>query len=74
VDAVRYGVLVRTSAGTYLTVEFDSEEKAHAFRERLHRHERLRIQMRTAGDTVEHVDIEVYRQFNHVQPIVQLSE
>ena len=70
---MRYGVLVRTSAKTYLTVAFDSERDAHAFRERLHRHERLRVQMRTAADTVEHVEIELYRQFNHVQPVVPLS-
>ncbi len=69
----RFGVMVKTGAGTYLTVEFDSEEEARRFRERLHRHERVRAELRTAADTREYVDLHLPHQYSGVQPIVRLS-
>jgi hypothetical protein len=74
VNAVqRFGVMVKTSAGTYLTVEFDSEGDAQAFRARLKKHERVRAELRTAADAREFVDLELPRQYSSVQPIVRLS-
>lgn len=70
---MHYGLLVRTSAKTYMTVEFDSVDEAVAFREKLHRHERVRVSMRVGADTVEEVEISLHRQFTQVQPIVRLS-
>ena len=69
----RFGVLVKTGAGTYLTVEFDSEEEARRFRERLRRHERMRAELTTAADSREIVDLTLPRQYSGVQPIVRLS-
>jgi putative ABC transport system ATP-binding protein len=69
----RLGVMVRTGTGTYLTVEFDSEDDAHAFRERLHRHERVRAELRTAADSREVVDLYLAPEYDDVQPIVRLS-
>jgi hypothetical protein len=69
----RFGVMVKTGAGTYLTVEFDDETEARAFRKRLHKHERVRAELRTAADTREFVDLYLPRQYNGVQPIVRLS-
>jgi 5-formaminoimidazole-4-carboxamide-1-beta-D-ribofuranosyl 5'-monophosphate synthetase len=68
----RFGVMVRTGAGTYLTVEFDEEGSAHAFRERLSRHERVRAEIRTAADAREFVELSLPRSYNGVQPIVRL--
>lgn len=68
----RFGVLVKTGAGTYLTVEFDGESEAREFRERLHRHERVRAELRTSADAREFVDLHLPRQYNGVQPIVRL--
>lgn len=70
---MRWGVLVRTSAETYLTVEFDREDDALQFHEKLHKHERLRVAMRTAGDSVEQVDLYAPDMLDGVQPIVSLS-
>ncbi len=70
---MRHGVLVRTSADTYLTVEFDSVDRAREFHERLHRHERLRVEMRVSGDTVETVDLYAPAMLDDVQPIVTLG-
>lgn len=69
----RFGVMVKTGTGTYLTVEFDKEDDAIAFRSRLHKHERVRAELRTAADTREFVDLYLPRQYNGVQPIVRLS-
>lgn len=70
---MRWGVLVLTSAETYLTVEFDREEDAVQFHEKLHKHERLRVAMRTSGDSVEQVDLYAPELLDGVQPIVSLS-
>lgn len=70
---MRYGVLVRTGNDTYLTVEFDSEDEARDFHERLDRHERLRVRMRVAADTVESVDLYAPEMLDDVQLIVRLS-
>lgn len=69
----RFGVMVKTGTGTYLTVEFDDENKAIEFRSRLHKNERVRAELRTAADTREFVDLFLPRQYNGVQPIVRLS-
>jgi hypothetical protein len=71
---MRHGVLVRTDAGTYLTVEFDSRDEAERFHDRLRREERLRVAMRVAADAVETVDLHAPEFLDEVQPIVSLSE
>ncbi|MEW6582969.1 MAG: hypothetical protein AB1416_09430 [Actinomycetota bacterium] len=68
----RFGVLVKTGAGTYLTVEFDDETSARRFRDRLRRHERVRAEIRTAADAREIVELSLPRSYNDVQPIVTL--
>lgn len=70
---MRFGVLVRTGNDTHLTVEFDSRDEAEAFHRRLDRHERLRVRMRVAADSVESVDLYAPEMLDDVQPIVRLS-
>lgn len=69
----RYGVMVRTGAGSYLTVEFDDEASAASFRQKLSGRERVRAEIRTAADTREFVELSLPRSYNAVQPIVRLS-
>lgn len=69
----RYGVPVLTGHGTQLTIEFDSEDDALAFRSNLRRAGRLHAEMMVAADTVEHVMIELPDVVPEVQPIVRLT-